>query len=582
MIKMPLRTIFIALLACGVAPGAQPEWVTRSNEQAKVLLEVDAKFAPEGAARTGVEGVDEAITDLSPGVNQRARQAYREAAQTLRGRLKAEQDPKVRQDLEILIRAAELRVRSSEMTEKHLLPYADVVQLVFQGLRALLDDQIPEARRRAALVRLRRYAGLEQGYQPITQLAEQRLREKFGKQLLGPFKNRVEQDLANGRLYLDGIGPLFAKYKIDGYQEPLAKWKEQAAAFQDFVRKEVLPRARTDFRLPQELYRVNLENYGVDLPPAELARKARAAFQEIQGQMQPLSREVAKTQGWSLNDYRDVIKELKKQQLVGEAILPHYQKRLADLEAIVRRENLVTLPERPARIRIASPAESAAGPAPNMRPPRLVGNTGEMGEFVLPLNIPDASGKMQSYDDFTFAAASWTLTAHELRPGHELQFASIVEKGVSTARAVYAFNSTNVEGWGLYSEWVMQPYLPPEGQLITLQHRLLRAARAFLDPELQMGRVTPDQATQALTHDVVLSDAMARQEVERYTFRMPGQATSYFYGYLRLREIREEVGKKMGASFQPKKFHDFLLGQGLIPPVLLRKAVFEEFVRAGS
>src|SRR6185436_1538979 len=127
-------------------------------------------------------------------------------------------------------------------------------------------------------------------------------REKLGqKQLLGPFKNRVEQDLANSRLFLEGIGPLFEKYKITGYQEGLAKWKEQATAYQDFVRKEVLPRARTDFRLPAELYRVNLENYGVDLPPAELTRKARTAFQEIQWQMQSLSLEVAKTQGWSLN-----------------------------------------------------------------------------------------------------------------------------------------------------------------------------------------------------------------------------------------------------------------------------------------
>ncbi len=582
MVGMRFRTIFFVVFVCGAALAAPPEWVKRSNEYARVLLEVDAKFGPEGAGRIGVEGVDEAITDLSPGVNERARQAYREAAQTLRGKLKAEKDPKVRQDLEIMIRAAELRVRASEAGEKYLLPYGDVVNMVFQGVRALLDDQVPETRRRAALVRLRRYAGMEQGYRPIAQLAELRVREKLGqKHLLGPFKNRVDQDLANSRLFLEGIAPLFEKYKIAGYQEALAKWKEQATAFQDFVRKEVLPRARTDFRLPHELYRVNLENYGVDLPPAELARRARAAFQEIQGQMQPLSLEVAKTQGWSLNDYRDVIRELKKEQLVGEAILPHYQKRLAEIEAIVRRENLVTLPERPARIRIASAAESAAGPAPNMRPPRLVGNTGEMGEFVLPLNIPDATGKMQSYDDFTFAAASWTLAAHELRPGHELQFASLVEKGVSTARAVYAFNSTNVEGWGLYSEWVMQPYLPPEGRLITLQHRLLRAARAFLDPELQAGKVSPEMATQVLTRDVVLSEAMARQEVERYTFRMPGQATSYFYGYLRLLEIREEVGKKQGAAFQPKKFHDFLLGQGLIPPGLLRKAVREEFLKAG-
>ena len=199
-------------------------------------------------------------------------------------------------------------------------------------------------------------------------------------------------------------------------------------------------------------------------------------------------RRSAREQGNPKADYRTVIRELKKKQLVGDAILPHYQARLKELEAIITEQSLVTLPSRPARIRIASAAESAQQPAPNMRPPRLVDNRGEQGEFVLPLNIPSADpAKAKQYDDFTFEAASWTLTAHEARPGHELQFAAMVEHGVSQARAIYAFNSTNVEGWGLYAEYIVKPFMPREGQLISLQHRLLRAARAFSDPELQMG-----------------------------------------------------------------------------------------------
>ena len=133
------------------------------------------------------------------------------------------------------------------------------------------------------------------------------------------------------------------------------------------------------------------------------------------------------------------------------------------------------------------------------------------------------------YDDFTFAAASWTLTAHEARPGHELQFASMVERGVSLARAQFAFNSTNVEGWGLYAEWFMLPYMPDEGKLISLQLRMLRAARAFLDPELQAGKLTPEQAMKVLEDDVVCSKAFATEEVERFTFRSPGQAVSYIH-----------------------------------------------------
>src|SRR5712691_11157695 len=160
-----------------------------------------------------------------------------------------------------------------------------------------------------------------------------------------------------------------------------------------------------------------------------------------------------------------------------------------------------------------------------------------------------------------------------------MQFAAMVERGVSQARAIFAFNSTNVEGWGLYSEFIMRPFMPLDGQLISLQHRLLRAGRAFLDQELHMGKITPEQAHRILQEDVVVSEAMANQEVERYTFRSPGQATSYFYGFTRLSQLRADVEKAMGAKFDQQKYHDFVLAQGLLPPALLRKTVFEEFVK---
>ena len=200
---------------------------------------------------------------------------------------------------------------------------------------------------------------------------------------------------------------------------------------------------------------------------------------------------------------------------------------------------------------------------------------------MLPLNIPAADGGADDkYDDFTFDAVAWTLTAHEARPGHELQFDSMVEQGVSLARALYAFNSTNAEGWGLYSEYLMQPFEPAEGQLCTLQLRLLRAARAFLDPELQSGKVTPEEAYRILESDVMLSHAFAKEEVERFTYRSPGQANSYFYGYTRLLALRKQTEAALGARFDQQKFHDFILAQGLLPPDLMQKTVLDDFIPA--
>jgi uncharacterized protein (DUF885 family) len=453
--------------------------------------------------------------------------------------------------------------------------------LVFSGVRVLLDEQAAAERRAAAVVRLKRYAGLDTAYKPITEILKQRVTEQMDKPgVVYPARVELETELSWNSHYLDGIASLCKEYKLTGWEEPFAKLKAQLVAYDAWIRSTVLPKARADFRLPPEEYALSLELYGIDIPPDQMAALAHKGFDEIQAEMKPIAAEIAKQRKLPSSDYRDVIRELKKQQLVGDAILPFYQNRLRQIEEIIRKQNLVTLPDRPARIRIASAAETAQQPAPHMVPPPFLHNTGEKGEFVLPLNIPASEGKApaQKYDDFTFDAAAWTLTAHEARPGHELQFDSMVEHGVSVARVRYAFNSTNVEGWGLYAEYLVRPYMPLEGQLISLDYRLLRAARAFLDPELQSGKVTGEAAKRVLEDDVVQSPAFAEEEVERYTYRAPGQANSYYYGFTKLVALRKDVESAMGAKFDQKKFHDFILAQGLLPPDLLRKAVMSDFV----
>jgi uncharacterized protein (DUF885 family) len=483
-----------------------------------------------------------------------------------------------------MIKATEQAIRGQEISEKYDMPYFNVPQLIFGGLRSLLDDQVAPERRKAALARLRKYVGMEPGFEPLVAQAKARTADWAKPGQLGPSKIQVETNLSRADFFINGIGQLFEKYKIEGYQEPFAELKRQLADYNQWVRAEILPKARTDFRLPPEEYAFSLQQYGIDIPVEQLTAMAHKAFAEYQQEMQQIAQKIAKERGLASSDYRSVIRELKKDQLVGEAILPHYQQRLKEIEEIIRRERLVTLPSRPARIRLATAAETAQQPAPNMQPPPLLNNTGEQGTFVLPLNVPTAAGSADTkqIDDFTYAAASWTLTAHEARPGHELQFASMVERGVSLARSIYAFNSVNVEGWGLYSEYITKPYMPLEGQLISMQLRLLRAARAFIDPELQSGKLKPEDGMRILTEDVMLSPQFANTEIERYTFRSPGQATSYFYGYTRLLERRKEVEQRMGKRFDQQKFHDFILSQGLLPPDLLRKAVMQDFVGAAS
>ncbi|MEI6106125.1 MAG: DUF885 domain-containing protein [Opitutae bacterium] len=572
-------------LALATPAGDTPTWIVQSNAHAQLLVDNLAKFSPEFASRVGVAGYDDKIADLTSGVEERTRTALTTCRDELAKRALGETNPLVRQDLEILIKSVDDQLESNALNERLILPYLDVAQLVFFGEFSLLDDQIDAARRPAALVRLQRYTGLAAGSTPVTELAKARYLAKAREPgLLPPYKGELEKHLDAIPRYAGGIRQLYAKYgidKLDGASAALDRLDVQFRDYAAWIRTSLLPAARADFRLPAAVYADNLKNIGLDIPPQELMKKAQLAFAEIRNEMRTLAPLVAKDHGIADTDYRAVIRALKKEKLTQAEVEPYYREVIGKIEEIIRREKILTLPDRPMLMRLASEAENAAQPAPHFQPPPLIAGKNEQGVFVLTTSNPDTSGQgAAGYDDFTYKAGAWTLTAHEGRPGHDLQFAAMVERGVSLARSLFAFNSVNVEGWALYAEAETKPFEPLDGQLIALQHRLMRSARAFLDPMLNLGLISRERALEILTQEVCLSDGMANQEVDRYTFRAPGQACAYFYGYTKLMELRTATEIALGAKFNRQAFNDYLIGQGLLPPELLAKAVREQFIPA--
>lgn len=576
------RALILFLTLCATpALAADAGWIEQSNRHAQVLLEVNARYYPEQAASLGVEGHDAEVLDLKPRFSERQEADLDAAAKQLESVRGAATDRLVQQDLDILVQAAEDQEETLALNRQLMLPFFDLAQTVFSGFQDILDPRVEKSRHIAALTRLKRYVGAEQGYEPITTLARQRYEEAArDPKLIGPWTVEAQQYLDNQARYLDGIEQLLQKSSLKGWQKDLQTLRRQFEDYASWVRSTVLPRARQTNRLPPEIYADNLKNFGVAADPRELMESALASYIATRSELEPLARRVAEHRKWSATDYRDVIRQLKKEQIPEDQLMKLYRTRLQQIEEIIAREHIVTMPTREAVIRLASEAESAASPAPHIDPPRLIGNTGEPAEFVLPTRNPNATPGT-TMDDFNYDAIAWTLTAHEARPGHELQFAKMLERGVSTARVVYAFNSANVEGWALYAEAVLKKYLPPEGQIGALQMRMMREARAFLDPMLNLGLIEPEAAKRFLMEEVMLSEPMAKQEIDRYTFTAPGQATSYFYGYSRLNALRTKVELAQAGKFQQQPYHDFIIAQGLLPFDLLEKAVMEEYVGQG-
>jgi hypothetical protein len=138
-----IGSLGFAVLAMPALAAEQP-WVTKSNENAKLLLNVVAKYSPENATELGVDGFDEQITDMSRDLFEATNKDVRAVIAQLQQRLKGETDPKVRQDLEILIKAGQDQLRSAALKRKYLMPYVDVGQLLFGVVRATLDPRIPK------------------------------------------------------------------------------------------------------------------------------------------------------------------------------------------------------------------------------------------------------------------------------------------------------------------------------------------------------------------------------------------------------------------------------------------------------
>ncbi|NND43915.1 MAG: DUF885 domain-containing protein [Xanthomonadales bacterium] len=566
-------------MAQGAAVPATPDWVQRSNEIAYQLLESGARFAPEFAGQTGVSGYDEEIFDLQPKLFERQVQASRDNLAMLEGLLEHEADPRVRQDIEIMIENVRDNIESATVNYEHVLPYGNITGLIFAGFRGLLDKQVPLERQQAALVRLRKYTGREPGYEPLTELARQRLTDRMGVDgLIRPYVGEVQQDIERAPVLLGGLQEVFAASELEGWEEDLAVLTAQLTEHNEWVKNTILPIARESAVLPRELYELALKNWGVDASPEELIVTGQVAFMNIRNELMALAPLVAAERGYTSSDYRHVLRELKKEQIHGEALMPAYKEIMRELDVIIEREGLATLPNEPARVRMASAAETAQSPAAHLDIPRLVGNTGEYPEFIVPQIAQNDDGTWPE-SDYAFPAMMWSLSAHEARPGHEMQFTTMLRNGVSTARALFAFNSANVEGWALYAEAITKPYMPLEGQMYSLQMRLLRAARIWLDPMLNLGLTSPEEVKRVLMEEVIEDETSAQNEVDRYTFRIPGQATAYYYGYEKLQALRAETEMRLKSRFDARAFHDFILAQGLLPPDVLRNAVQQEFIQ---
>jgi uncharacterized protein (DUF885 family) len=165
------------------------------------------------------------------------------------------------------------------------------------------------------------------------------------------------------------------------------------------------------------------------------------------------------------------------------------------------------------------------------------------------------------------------LVFHETIPGHHLQGALTRELDIPMFRKDIEFNAY-VEGWALYAEqlaWEMGLYQgDPLTELGRLQLEQMRALRLVVDTgvnalgwNLEKASATVEQ----LTGSPISQDYLTR------FFVLPGQASGYTIGMLKILELRQRAMDQLGEAFDLGEFHDVILGNGPMPLEILEKVV---------
>ena len=187
------------------------------------------------------------------------------------------------------------------------------------------------------------------------------------------------------------------------------------------------------------------------------------------------------------------------------------------------------------------------------------------GIFYIP--IPDPT-------KFNVTSGMESLFLHEAIPGHHYQI-SLQQENMSLPKFMrFGWFGAYGEGWALYTESLGPEfglYTDPYQKMGSLSDEMLRAVRLVVDTGLHTGTMNREEAIRYFLSNISYDEAAATAEVERY-MAMPGQALSYKIGSLKIRSLRDQYQKQLGAKFSIAKFHDEILNQGCLPlDVLDRK-----------
>jgi uncharacterized protein (DUF885 family) len=342
-------------------------------------------------------------------------------------------------------------------------------------------------------------------------------------------------------------------------------------SYSQWLKAELLPRSKGDFRLGAENYRKKLLfDEMVDL---SLDRLLEIGMQDLRKNQQWF-RDTAKKIDPSKTP-QQILDAAAKNHPAPEKLLQAFTDTLAGLRAYITSHHVATIPSPVMPIVEETPPFMRALTFASMDMPGPYEKVAK--EAFFNVTLPEKTWKPREVEEHMAAFNQGVIIStaiHEAFPGHYLQGLWLNSTPLSKARRLIGAN-TFVEGWAHYCEQMMLDEGYGNGDLNLrlgqLQDALLRDARYIVGIQMHTGKMTYEQGVDFF----VKEGFQTRTNGERETKRGTSDPTYLYYtlGKLQILKLREDYRKVRGPQFTIEEFHNKLLSQGMPPIRLLRRAL---------
>ena len=374
------------------------------------------------------------------------------------------------------------------------------------------------------------------------------------------------------RAFLASAIPGFARQLETTLQNDLAHATASAQTaldtFEQFL-KEFQTEAAGSFACGPEHFDYLLKHFHLlDLDHRQLHDFGMTQMAQDKAALEAYARELDPTQSWV-----EQIERVKDDHPSGADFVAAYHAELVRARAHCATQDLITLPAgEQADVKWLPEYLRAGAPLGLMftTPPFAAGLKSDLVITSLDPDAP-ADRQRQHERDNCYAFAR-SITLHEIYPGHHTQK---VHHKLATAQAPirrYFSSPVLVEGWGLYTEDLMEEtgfMNDPGVKLFKLRNALWRSARVVVDSGLHTRAMRFEEAVDFMVNEVNLDRRMAEGEVRRYTtHNNPTYPSAYLLGKTAIHDLRNRWQAQEGSNYSLKRFHDTLLAYGS-PPVKL-------------